>query len=101
MALKCPECAASGGGCLYGTARPQEDPAYGEWNRHQPLGRCDQCRRPTWNPVTWYSRSRLAAGRAGYYYCETCGPAMYELALVSGELLEDVHGLAPVPGDDR
>jgi hypothetical protein len=31
---------------------------------------------------------------AGYYYCETCGPAMYELALMSGELLEDVHGLA-------
>lgn len=28
----------------------------------------------------------VPAGRAGYYYCETCGPAMYELALVSGEL---------------
>jgi hypothetical protein len=49
---------------------------------------------PTWNPVTWYSRSRLAVGRAGYYYCETCGPALYELALLSGELLEDVHGVA-------
>lgn len=101
MALKCPECAASGAGCLYGTPRPRDDR---EWNRHQPLGCCNECRQPTWNPVTWYSRSRLAVGRAGYYYCETCGPAMYELALMSGELLEDVHGVppvAPAPGGDR
>jgi hypothetical protein len=46
-----------------------------------------------WHPVTWHSRSGLSVGRVGYY-CEICGPAMYELALVSGELLENVQGIA-------
>ena len=93
MALKCPECTASGADCPYGTPAPDDPAAYGPWIAHHPLGRCDLCRTPTWNPVTWYSR--LALGRAGHYYCETCGPAMLELALASGERVEDAAGLAP------
>ena len=94
MNQKCPGCAANGAVCRYGTPATRDNPACREWNRHQPLGRCSQCRQPTWNPVTWYSQSRLAVGRAGYYSSETYGPAMYELALMPGELLEDVLGVA-------
>jgi hypothetical protein len=65
--FKCPKCAAGGADCPYGT------PAYGPWIAHHPLGCCDLCRTPTWNPVTWYSR----------------------LALAAGERVEEAAGLAP------
>jgi len=32
-------------------------------------------------------------GRFGHYYCETCGPAMLEMAVASGAMIEDASGV--------
>jgi hypothetical protein len=59
--------------------------AYRLMQRYGPLGRCQSCRRETWNPVCF--GTRLSAGTVGHYFCESCGPALLEAAQALGNVV--------------
>lgn len=61
--------------------------AFRLWQRYGPLGNCDECRTPTWNPVTFQIQHNI--GRSGHYYCERCGPPIREAAEILGEMVVD------------
>jgi hypothetical protein len=57
------------------------------WCHTAPLGRCDQCSAPTWNPVTFYVQQPI--GRTGHYYCERCGPPMLQTARALSDVVTE------------
>jgi hypothetical protein len=58
-------------------------PVHWLWCYSAPLGSCNKCHEPTWNPVTF--TFKLEIGRSGHYYCERCGPAIVAAALAVAE----------------
>ena len=62
-------------------------PVHWLWCFSAPLGSCDVCREPTWEPVAF--QVQLNVGRTGHYYCEQCGPPMRQAAEAMGELVVD------------
>lgn len=56
------------------------------WCYSAPLGTCDVCHVPTWNPVAFQVQQDI--GRTGHYFCERCGPPLLDAARAFGEQVE-------------